>query len=135
MHSKSLVAVCTSLALIISPIAAALSVNCRGGFVCLMEDMYITETLTAYLEMLDPDDYFYEGSQIACYHNVCAFVQNADGAYGDVIQDAARSILRHGCLTCGSAPLGYPNVTDVTHGELTYNAVSDSCRRDGICPA
>jgi len=123
-------------------LAAALGINCHGGG-CGPP----ASTLTRAIEGIDPNRWFANGEQIACATVItvsgdtgptssssCAFLQNTGGAWGSRILELAHYLQDHGCKGCGSVPYFYPEDNDVSHGELTYNAVRRPCSdRDGLC--
>ena len=51
------------------------------------------------------------------------------------IQGLAPRIPEHGCDKCGSVPYFFPSDNDVTHGELTFNYVTNGCndQNSGLC--
>lgn len=69
---------------------------------------------------------------------ICAFLQSLPSGKTltlGQIKTLTDDIIQHGCKTCGSVPITYPNNQDVDSvGELTYNFVSEGkfiC--DGTC--
>jgi hypothetical protein len=122
-------------------LAAAVGINCAGGS-CGPP----ASTLTRAIEGIDPGRWFANGEQIACAtvtiwsatgptsSSSCAFLQNTGGAWGSRILELAHYLQDHGCQSCGSVPYYYPEDNDVSHGELTYNAVRRPCSsHDGLC--
>jgi hypothetical protein len=54
---------------------------------------------------MDPSTTFSNGQHIACEAGICAFLQNV-GALCTLAQD----IVNHGCKSCGSVPVGFPQI-------------------------
>jgi hypothetical protein len=75
---------------------------------------------------LPEDMWFAEGQQIACEGSICAFIQNAGGAWSWQIKTLAQDLADHGCKICGSVPIGFPGTNDVSQGQLTFNYVDTS---------
>lgn len=111
---------------------AALGINCRGSALCgnksgAMDEL--RDLITDNINGVDPNYWFRNGEQIACSRQVCAFLQNTNGAPGQSIRDAIVDLRNHGCKACGSVPF-YNN--DVNLGMLTVNYVSHDCGK-GVC--
>lgn len=75
---------------------------------------------------------------ISCYVGRCAFYQKPNGRGGSIAdaQRLAREIVEHGCESCGSCPVDYPDSNNVNDVELTVNYVSDACMSGsykGVC--
>jgi hypothetical protein len=124
-------------------LASALGINCRGAGGCGSA----AGPLTRAIETIDQGRWFANGEQIACVtittsgsdgvpasSSTCAFLQNTGGAWGSRILELAHYLRDHGCKGCGSVPYFYPEINDVSRGELTYNHVRRPCSdRDGLC--
>jgi len=121
-------------------IATSLGINCHGSCTA---GIHPGGALTRAIERIDPGRWFANGEQIACisysnsdggFSSYCAFLQNTGGAWGSRILELAHYLQAHGCKGCGSVPYFYPEINDVSHGELTYNYVFNPCsRKDGLC--
>lgn len=108
-----------------------LGINCRGSALCANRGLAMVELRDAVNNDNDPNRQFNNGQQIACTdNNICAFVQNFGGQVSESqIGTLLGNLVDHGCKTCGSVPLGFPNSNDVSQGELTVNFVSSPCFR------
>ncbi|KAI9825776.1 MAG: hypothetical protein M1826_006878 [Phylliscum demangeonii] len=102
----------------------ATGINCRGSAVCYLFPTSCAFRLVAYLQDVRPYQWYRDNELIACCGVVCAFLQHTTGgAWGWQIRKLAPYITEHGCLNCGSVPIGFPFINDCMHGELTFNAV------------
>lgn len=117
------------------PLTSALGINCRGSAICVFEkEGDIAQRLTNYINNIDENRWYNNGEQIACAaKNVCAFLQNTDGAPGRNIKGLAHFIPEHGCKICGSVPYFFPGDNNVDNGELTYNVVGSNACDEGLC--
>jgi hypothetical protein len=126
---------------------SGLGINCQGSSNCglFVYGNYANGTPVQQLnaliqENIDPNRWYNNGEQIACIHGstfyhpteVCAFLQNSGGAPGSSIKELLPYLVDHGCSSCGSVPLFFPNDNDVSNGELTVNSVSNGCGT-GMC--
>lgn len=121
------------LAMLQTPaLVVALGINCRGSTLCgnksgAMDE--IRDLITDNINGVDPNYWFQNGEQIACSRQVCAFLQNTNGAPGQWIRDAIVRLRNHGCKGCGSYAF-FDN--DVSKGDLTVNYASHDCGH-GVC--
>jgi Kp4 len=118
----------------------ALGINCRGSALCNSSlngaiNGYEADTLTQWINGIDPNRWYNDGEQIACFvpSHICAFLQKTDGAWGSNIKGLAHYIPDHGCKSCGSVPYFYPGDNNVDDGMLTYNYATQTCGH-GLCP-
>lgn len=110
---------------------SAFGINCEGSGYCspLFNPGANNHPLLEMVDVIDfgiDDNRWYAaGEHIACDQSsgVCAFVQKTGGASGSDIARAVRYLADHGCTTCGSVPLDFPNTNDVNNGEVTFNFV------------
>jgi len=110
----------------------ALGINCRGSSRC--DGSAAAQYLVQLINEL-PDGVFYlNQQQIACMGTICAFLQSTDGKSSQDIKSIAHYIPAHGCMSCGSVPVHYPESNNVRNGELTFNYVEHRCRYSGVCP-
>ncbi|WQF87897.1 Putative killer toxin Kp4/SMK, killer toxin, Kp4 [Colletotrichum destructivum] len=120
--------------------ATALGINCRGSVRCggngqpgnIRGDE--AASLAKWINGIDENRWYNNGQQIACTStNICAFLQNTGGAPGRNIKGLAHFIPEHSCKVCGSVPYFYPGINDVSQGELTFNWVTNTCGKVGLC--
>ncbi|KAI0528524.1 killer toxin [Xylaria digitata] len=117
-----------------------LGINCRGsglcdGFINTSINGYEADTLTKWINGIDPNRWYNNGQQIACFESshICAFLQNTGGAWGSKIKQLAHYIPDHNCKVCGSVPYYFPEGNNnVADGMLTYNYVTNACGH-GLC--
>ncbi|KAJ7912966.1 killer toxin [Mycena leptocephala] len=115
----------------VTPPVADLGINCRGSISCGDDDA--ANILVSYIETISDGTWYNNGQHIACYFNICAFLQNTGGTTGAVIKQLAPYIPGHKCKECGSVPYYYPQGdNNVADGELTFDYVSDACDT-GLC--
>ncbi|KAF4771183.1 hypothetical protein HAV15_012316 [Penicillium sp. str.  len=129
------------LTLSLTASTTALGINCRGSANCnTFGNNQIAAQLTHAISGIDTNRWYNNGDHIACVGSgapitgnggFCAFLQGTGGTNGGKIKDLAHYIPEHGCGACGSVPYFYPGDNDVSHGQLTFNYVSDSCTKDG----
>lgn len=132
---KSILLTLAFLGMYHSGLASAKGINCEGGSLCAVNTGIlgsIRNLITDNVNGVDPNYYYQNGEQIACAGDLCAFCQNSNGAPGHSIRSLIVQLVNHGCSACGSIPLFYPGDNDVSHGELTVNAVSKDCGY-GVC--
>lgn len=140
----------------------ALGINCRGSAFCPQPTSWITDYIGTLIRITDGSldfcplnfDYgplsdtqvYLPGQHIACIPiigpgpllgGICAFAQGKNvpstGLTGAFIKGKLRELRVHGCLVCGSVPLGGNNDPN-TQGILSVNYVrSGVCR--GLCPS
>jgi hypothetical protein len=82
-----------------------LGINCRGNTYCSYGS---SSELQSLICSIDPNTFYNNGQQIACDTNICAFLQNSNGANAGTLCTLAGDIVSHGCKVCGSVPTGYP---------------------------
>jgi hypothetical protein len=138
-HSLSQITIWVSLLLATVGTQAA-GINCDGSAYCsnvwnTAVNEYEADTLTQWIDGVDPNRWYNDGQQIACFFpsHIYAFLQNTQGARGSDIQRLAHFVRDHGCTVCGSVPYGYPGDNNVNNGMLTYNYVTQACGH-GLCP-
>lgn len=119
---------------------SALGINCRGSGTCGIAGGKSTDLNDAIQGGIDVHRTFYNGEHIACLENlakggICAFLQGTDGIDGGRIKWLSQDIVNHGCSKCGSVPVFFnEGDNDVnTHGQLTFNYVSDAGGCNGLC--
>jgi len=113
-------------------ITGALGINCRGSSRC--HGSAAAQYLVQLINKL-PDGVFYVNQQqIACMGTICAFLQSTDGKWSQDIKSLAYYIQAHGCMSCGSVPVHFPESNNVRNGELTFNYVQHRCPQSGVCP-
>ncbi|MCJ1463045.1 hypothetical protein MMC07_001649 [Pseudocyphellaria aurata] len=120
----------------------ARGINCKGGAGCVLLTRNTGQDLTDHISAIDPNRHYANGEHIACTHTwtgfilttMCAFLQwKPEGASGAEILNVAHWILDHGCVKCGSVPLGFPEDNEETHGMLTYNIVAHGYCGERLC--
>ncbi|MCJ1468107.1 hypothetical protein MMC07_006735 [Pseudocyphellaria aurata] len=120
----------------------ATGINCRGSGGCYLLTKDTGDKLLDHISTIDPYRHYYNGEHIACTHSwlafiktqMCAFLQKMpNGVSGAEILNVAHWILDHGCLKCGSVPLGFPDDNDENHGMLTFNVVIDGYCGEKLC--
>jgi len=112
-------------------ITGSLGINCRGSSRC--HGSAAAPYLTQFISEL-PDGVFYlNQQQIACIGTICAFLQSTDGRWSQDIKSIAHYITAHGCMSCGSVPVHFPESNNVRNGELTFNYLEHRCRNSGVC--
>jgi len=113
-------------------ITDALGINCRGSSKC--DGSAAAQYLVQFINEL-PDGVFYlNQQQIACIGTICAYLQSTDGKWSQDIKSFAHYIPAHGCTSCGSVPVHYPESNNVRNGELTFDYAERRCRNSGVCP-
>lgn len=130
-----------------SSVVMGLGINCRGNPSCSIAGTYGVH-LTDFQEWfrsIDPNRWYDNGEHIACRTvtvvqglpgvngdaTVCAFLQGTGGDWGSVMQPLIDDLVDHGCKTCGSVPLFFPQGNNnVGDGQLTFNIVS---KEDAAC--
>ncbi|KAG0627766.1 hypothetical protein M758_2G226500 [Ceratodon purpureus] len=88
-----------------------LGINCRGSGFCPTSSPATVQLRDAVNNDGDPNRLYNNGQQIACTdNNVCAFVQNFGGQVSEGrVGTLLGNLVDHGCKTCGSVPLDFPN--------------------------
>jgi hypothetical protein len=118
----------------VTPPVANLGINCRGSFACdLPGQGGIANSLVQYIQQISDDAWYDNGQHIACFDEICAFLQGTGGTWGSILKQLAPYIPDHGCTTCGSVPYYFPQGNNnVADGQLTFNYVDNACG-SGLC--
>jgi hypothetical protein len=107
-------------------LASGLGINCNGSGLCGSSSANMQRIANIIrgdgVSPGIPDNRFYNnGEHIWCAPSVdfwtCAFLQKSGGAPGSSIKTLIQELADHGCYTCGSIPLFYPNDNNVNDGE------------------
>ncbi|KAJ7157202.1 Kp4-domain-containing protein [Mycena filopes] len=111
---------------------AAFGINCEGSIKCGGQPGDTAALLVGDIDGINAERYYSNGEHIACRMNICAFLQDQqDWMSGAEIRGVAHDIVEHGCKVCGSAPTKAGN--NVAEGQLTFNFVSETGCREGLC--
>jgi hypothetical protein len=96
--------------------AVGLGINCEGSSTCGYIELSEARPLTNDICNMNPSTTFSNGQHIACEASICAFLQDVGGNTfsAGTLCTLAQDIVNHGCKSCGSVPVGYPQ----TNGTL-----------------
>lgn len=137
-----------------------LGINCRGSILCPQSPGFLSDSIGALVRItngnvgycppgyscgpLNDTEFYLPTHHIVCLPTgqsflggLCAFAQGSNvpttGVTGALIKRKLRELRDHGCLVCGSVPLG-DNNDPHSQGILTVNYVSsEACK--GLCPS
>lgn len=137
-----------------------LGINCRGSILCPQSPGFLSDSIGALVRItngsvgycppeyscgpLNDSEFYLPMHHIVCLPTgqsflggLCAFAQGsnvpAKGVTGALIKRKLRELREHGCLVCGSVPLGGNNDPH-SQGILTVNYVSSKACK-GLCPS
>jgi hypothetical protein len=90
--------------------AMGLGINCRGSSTCGYINFSEAQPLMNDICNMNPSTTFSNGQHIACEAGICAFLQNVGGNTfnAGTLCTLAQDIVNHGCKSCGSVPVGFP---------------------------